>query len=300
MTTVQLAQRMMRNLTVSDWSRLPMDAAEEVREAINMGLDAFSRILPVHRTVRDATFVIEEPKAISVTVTDASKAIVIGTFFPFGAYASASDLPGRGVILAGDTKLNRLLSSTEMIEHYMGASGSVSAMLYSDGIPIGHRADQLAGIPYFTPSTSSQRHHLIHVDDARSWTANASVHTGQPAYWWVDPFGGSDALATSWLLRLHPLPTGRGILSVPMKQFPASVTLTDLHITPRALPIQELEEGHLANICAAYLITCPLWKETVNKADVRAKADDSRRAMEARSNHNPSGFPNRVHTRPGY
>lgn len=300
MTTVQLAQRLMRNLTVSDWSRLPMDAAEEVREAMNDGLDEFVRLLPSHRTIRDASFVIEEPKTISVTVTDASTALVIGTGFPIGAYATALDLPGRGIVLAGDTRLNRLLSSTALMSHFLGTAGVVSATLYGDGIPLGARADQLAGTPTFTPANSAQSHYLSHVEAAGLWGANSTVQTGQPASWWVDSFGGGDAQATTWLLRLHPLPSARGILSVPMKQFPASVSLTDLHITSRSLPVYELEEAHLANLCAVKLITCPLWRENVNRSDVRTKADDSRRAMSARSNPNPSGQPNRCGTPVGY
>lgn len=300
MTTVQLAQRMMRNLSVSDWSRLPMDAAEEVREAINLGLDEFVRLLPHHRTVRDASFVVEEPKTISVTVSDASTAIVIGTAFPIGAYATALELPGRGIVIAGDSRLNRLLTSTQLVTHFLGTAGEVSATLYGDGIPLGVRADQLAGAPSFSRANSSQRLWLSNIDGAGDWGANSSVQTGQPTSWWVDSFGGSDAQVTSWLLRLHPLPSARGILNVPLKQFPASVSLTDLHITPRALPVFELEEGHLANICAANLITCPLWRENVNKSDVRTKAADSRMAMAARSNPNPSGRPHSVGTPHGY
>lgn len=300
MTTVQLAQRLMRYLSVSDWARLPMDAAEEVREAMNSGLSEFVSLLPQHRTVREASFVIEAPKTISATVTDASTALVISTGYPIGAYASALDLPGRGIVLAGDSKLNRLLSSTQLTEHFLGSGGVVACTLYADGIPLGARAEQLAGTPYFTPTASSQRHYLTHVEDRSAWSANAAVQTGQPAYWWVDSFGGGDAQATSWLLRLHPLPSARGILSVPMKQFPASVSLTDLHITARSLPVFELEEGHLANICAANLITCPLWRADVNKADVRTKASDSRQAMRARANPNPGGQPNRCGTPPGF
>lgn len=300
MTTVQLAQRLMRNLSVSDWSRLPMDAKEEVREAMNSGLDEFVRLLPSARTVRDATFVIEEPKTISATVTDASTALVIGTSYPIGAYASALDLPGRGIVLAGDSKLNRLLSSTVLVQHFLGTAGVVAGTIYGDGIPLGARAEQLAGTPYFTPAPSSQRHHLTHVEDRSSWSGLDTVQTGQPAHWWVDSFGGGDAQATTWLLRLHPLPSARGILTVPMKQFPASVTLTDLHITARSLPVQELEEGHLANLCAANLLTCTLWREDVNKADVRTKADTSRSAMAARSNPNPSGQRHSVGTPQGY
>ena len=300
MTTVQLAQRLMRNLAVSDWSRLPMDAAEEVREAINLGLDEFVRLLPSHRTIREASFVIEEPKAISVTATDASTALVIGTGFPLGAYASALDLPGRGIVITGDSRLNRLLSSTELVTHFLGAGGVVAATLYGDGIPLGVRGNQLAGAPAFTPANSATKHYLSQVEPASEWGANSSVQTGQPSAWWVDSFGGSDAQLTTWLLRLHPLPSARGILTVPMKSFPASVSLTDLHITARSLPVFELEEGHLANICAANLITCPLWRENVNKADVRTKAADSRVAMASRSNPNPSGRPHSVGTPHGY
>lgn len=300
MTTVQLAQRLMRNLSISDWSRLPMDAKEEVREAMNLGLDEFVRLLPRSRTVRDMPFVIEEPKTISATVTDGSTTLSIVTGYPIGAYAAATDLPGRGIVLTGDSKLNRLLSSTQLVEHFLGTAGTVAGTIYGDGIPLGARAEQLAGTPTFTPANSSQRHHLTHVEDRSSWSALGTVQTGQPAYWWVDSFGGGDAQATSWLLRLHPLPSARGTLSVPMKQFPASVSLTDLHITARSLPVFELEEGHLANLCAANLVTCPLWRADVNKSDVRTKASDSRQAMAARANHNPGGHPNRVGTPPGY
>jgi hypothetical protein len=278
-----------------------MDAAEHVREAINLGLAEFTSYLPHSRRVREAGHVIEEPKTITCSVTDGSPALTIATGYPIGAYASAASLPGAGIVLAADPRLNRLLSATEMLGPYLGASGSTSGIIYGDAITFGARAGQIAGTPYFTPAGASQRHPLTHIaDGAVPTSGNAAAHSGYPSSWWVDSFGGGDSQTALWLLRLHPLPSSRGILTVPMAQVPAAVTLTDLYLTARSIPTLELEEGLLVAICAENLLSCVLWRETTDKNIIRASAAKARQALETQAQHNPAAQSRRCGTPPGF
>lgn len=303
MTTAQLAQRLAQEMWGMDFARLSMTQAEKLRDGINLGLDEFGGLLPSHRKVRNVPFVVESSKAVSVNVTEASAVISIATALPISAvYATAADMVGRGLVLAGAPNVNRLVSATELQMPWLGSSGAVAGTLYADGIPLNARLDQISGAVTFLKegTTEPLALHPRHDFVGTSLYASASAQIGEPAVWWLESFGGHDAQEVRLVLRLWPLPSVRGTLVVPLKQFAAPVTLTDLHQTLRTLPVDEIEQGHLVALCAVWLLTAPGLRDDLNVNAIAAVAETSRRQLAARANPNPSAVPNQVGTPQGW
>jgi hypothetical protein len=288
MTTISLAQRLMRYLNEEDITRLPMSAREELREKINLGLDTFGQLLPDARRQRPVTFLVNGPQTITLTVADGQNTV---------ASLSEPVAGGKGLIVAADPKLNRLLSGPALMLPYFGGSGSQSAQVYCDGFDLGERADQIIGVPTFTQAGGSSTAKLT----LRSYFPdNAPMEYGEVREWWLETFGGSDAGGFSNLLRLWPIPTVRGYVTVTLAQFCAPVTLNDMHVTARTLPVQVIEEGYLVALCAEMLLDSTLLREKVDKNAMRDSANRARDAMVARANQNPSGQPNWVGTPQGF
>lgn len=302
MTTAQLAQRLAQEMWGVDFSALTMTQKEKLRDGINLALDEFGSLLPAHRKQRGAPFVVDEPRTISVNVTAGSTAITVATGLPFGFYAAASDLVGRGLVLASSPSLNRLLSSTALLLPYLGTTGAVAGTLYADGVPLPARVEQLAGEVTFLKEGQATPLPLTHRNDFPFTAAytNGTTITGEPSVWWLEPFGGADAQDVRMVLRVWPLPSVRGILMVPLSRFVAAVTLSDMHITPRELPVDEIEQGYLVSLCTPHLLGSSGLREGLSPANIQTMAGLTRSMLRTRANHNPSGQPNRCGTPAGF
>jgi hypothetical protein len=180
---------------------------------------------------------------------------------------------------------------------YFGGSGAQSAQVYSDAFDLGERIDQIIGEPFFTQAGSST---ASRVQQRRFFPDTEVLEYGEVREWWLETFGGSDAGGFSSLLRLWPVPTVRGHLTVVLAQFCAPVTLNDMHVTARTLPVQVIEEGYLVALCAEQFLDSSLLREKVDKNEMRGSADRARSAMQSRANQNPSGHANWVGTPQGY
>lgn len=301
-TTFQLAQRVAQRMFGQDSARLPITKAEDLRDALNFGLDEFAKALPDHRKIRPMPAVLDEPRAITLNVTAGSATVSIATALPFGAYTVAADLIGRGLVIAGMPNVNRLISSTAMLMPYLGATGSVAATVYADGVPLPARVERVAsGVAWLREGSSDARELRHHADFPRtSAYASSGSATGDPSVWWVEPVGGTDAQDVKLVLRVWPLPTTRGTLIMSAMQFAAPVTMDDLHITTRALPVDEMELGFLAAICASHLLGSPGLRSDIKASQIETAADRARLMLAARANNNPSGEPNRYGTPDGY
>ncbi len=301
MTTAQLSQRLAQKMWGTDFARLSMTMAEELRDAINMGLAQLAKHLAPARRVRDTAFVVEGPRSVQVTMTAGSPDFTLATALPIGSYVTSADLVGRGIIIGGSPALNRLLTSSQMVEPWLGVSGLQSATLYGDGIPLGVRTDQLSGGARWQSESAASAETLTFRETSPDAQRLATVTTlGQPTEWWLENFAGGDAQEVALVLRLWPLPSTRGLVRIPISQLPAEVSLEDLHVTPRALPINTLEQGFFTALVAGYLTDAPNLRGDLDASQVARKAQDALTWFENSANPNPSGQPNRVGTPAGW
>ncbi len=301
MTTIQLAQRLTRYLKVKSLADTPLPVVVEIQEAMNMGLTTFQSLISESRKQKPVTWVAEEPKIVTVDLTDGSKSIEVSTAFPIGIYQSADDLTGRGLIIGSSAfRLNRFMSGTEMVDPHLGVSGTQAATILCDGIALTSQDRQMASDITIQPAGGGQLKKLVRSDSVLS-TIDAHLQLGQPEAYSIEYIGGSESSEASWMLRLWPLPNSRFLLKAHVSRFPAAVELCDLTQTPRHLPVDTLEEGDLVRLCAVNLLSCSLFDlEKFSTKTVQIDAQQAEIAMAKRMSPNPSGDAPFVGTPPGF
>lgn len=301
MTTAQLSQKLAQKMWGEDFARLSMTMAEDLRDAINMGLAQLAKFLPPQRRVRETAFVVDGPQVIEVTMTVGSPDFTLGTVLPIGSYQTTEDLVGRGLVVSGSPALQRLLTASQMVEPWLGASGPQSATLYGDGIPLSVRTDQVSGgVRWQSEFAAAPVPIAFRETPPDAERRNTASSLGTPTEWWLENFAGGDAQEVSLVLRLWPLPSTRGLVRVPISQLPAEVSLEDLHVTPRAMPINTLEQGFFTALVAGYLTDAPKLRGDIDITQIVRKSAEALAWFENSANPNPSGQPHRVGTPSGW
>lgn len=300
MTTIQLAQRLTRYLKVKSLADTPLPIVVEIQEAMNMGLTTFQSLISESRKQKPITWVAEEPKIVTVDLTDGSNAIAISTAFPIGLYQSADDVVGKGLIIGSSAfRLNRFISGIEMVDPHLGVSGSQAATILCDGIALSAQDRHLASDITIQPAGGGQLKKLVRRDSVL--LPDGHLQRGQPEAYSIEYLGGSEPSEASWLLRLWPLPSSRFLLKATVSRFPAAVELVDLTQTPRQLPVDTLEEGDLVRLCAVNLLSCSLFDlENISTKTVQMDAQQAEMSMQKRLSPNPSADAPFVGTPPGF
>lgn len=299
MNTFSLAMRLAENLTVGDWSALPLPEAEKLREAIQTGINELVTYLPPHRLTAPYSDTLRAPVTQDISIIGGAKTFAYvagGNAYPLGGYATEASALGLLAVVTGDSVVNRLILPGELLRAHAGAGGTVPMTLYGDSLRMG---------PSVWHITSAVRcigngHAVTLSDPPQGWERPFHLETGMPRYWWTEPLAGaSRAAAPLYLLRVWPVPNFFAVLEMHISAFPQSVSFLDLHDEARPLPVTAEEEPLLISLCEAALLKHPLWRKDVSKSEVRTSADRARNLLNSR-NRPMSNRPNRVGTRPGW
>lgn len=291
--TKQLAQRLARKMWGLDFAHLTMSTAEELRDGINKTLLEFASKLPAARKSREVSFVVDAPQSVAATVTSGSTAVILPDL-PFGLYASAADLVGRGIVFSGLPVLNRLVGSTKLARPWLLTSGSIQATVFGDGIALPPRLDQMVDGVSWQSAADSTAIPLSPRDE--SLPIATPLQVGQPAFWWLEPFGNAEAVEYSLILRVWPLPGAAGEILTKVKLWADPVTISDLNVTTRSLPIFEEELGLFCDLAAEHLLSAGDINPKLDAKAIRTSAMTARTLLDMRKQPNPSAVPNRVFT----
>lgn len=295
MTTLQLAQRLTRNLTHHDIRTMPADEMQRIIDAMNTGLGEYVEMLPDLRRAEPRTMTLPAPLGKTVTVTENSPAIA---FSP--AFAEQSAYFGCTVTVSGDSeRYNRLSALNTLQGPQRGPTGSSTLTLYGDAL-------QLTG---FDDAVSGD---VVLLDGARRvdlvfgkppiWLAQqpAMVELGRPRYWWTEPFNGMRGLHEPlFLIRVWPVPVADYDLIFRVRLFPEAVSFADMD-TPRQMPVPAAEESHLVNLCMPGMFSSPLWNAEVKKNDCLADYARAKGAMEVKLSRRGNTERGKFGTRRGY
>lgn len=295
MTTLQLAQRLTRNLTHTDVRTLPADELQRIIDAMNTGLGEYVELLPDLRRAEPKTLRLAMALNKTVTATQDSAAVA---FTP--AFAGQVDYLGCSVVLASDTaRFNRLAAPDTLQSAQYGATGSTTMTLYQDALQFDQQDDSIIG-----PVSLADGNARVELTFGRPlrWSGlePTIVEMGRPLYWWTEPFNGMRGLNEPlFLIRVWPVPVAAYDLNFRVRLFPAAVSFADID-TPRQMPVPAAEESHLVNLCMPGMFSSPLWNADVKKNDCMADYARAKGAMEvklARRGNNQSG---KFGTRRGY
>lgn len=300
MTTVQLAMRLTENLTVRDWSKLPLNEAEKLREAIQTGLNEFVSLLPAHRVEQPLTQPLRGPITQEIDIIGGANTFAYvagGSAYPAGGYGRESDAVGCMVTVGSSPLANRLVNPGEILIPYMGASGTQRMTIHGDAVQMGPEVWQIVSDPRWVSSSGAP---VTLKPAAPEWARPFKIEYGAPTVWWAESLAGSThATQPMWVLRVWPVPTDVSYLHLQLSKFPQAVSFLDLHDEPRSLPITATEEPWLISLCEAALTKHPLWRGDVEKSDIRNSAEAARISLRTR-NRRMTNTPNRVGTPKGW
>jgi hypothetical protein len=309
MNSIQLAQRLGRNLVVPDPFNLDAEPALDVVSAINAGLNSYFRELPGIYKRAPLSHTLRGPRSVSITyLSQYGHEVGESSFEP--SMIGCTLRLGNG---AADTQIT---GSNTVLDDYLGESlGPIPATVYSDAIPIQDVIERIIGNVRLYDNSQSQPTVLVRDERLRggragrlrqgSWgedfTADCGLYAiGRPRYYYLDPAGLSQGAEPEFLLRVAPWPDKDYTVRMEAELQTQRILFTDL-ITARAILVPDAHvDDILIPLCEAELITSPYWrdKSTVNAVLERQKNVLATKLTKIPSDIAPSS--NFVGTPPGF
>lgn len=290
MTTLQLAQRLTRNLTHTDVKTLVPEQQQLVVDAINTGLAEYVELLPEIRRAEPRLASLLSPASYSLTCTNGSPTVAFDDFPQQQAHL------GKTVQVGSDSgRYQRLVALNTLLGNHNGPTGATSLTVYSDSVQFGRYDDSISG--KLVLQEGNTRHNMISGRPLEWFSLQPSaLELGLPRYWWMEALSGMTGLDSPlFVLRVWPVPATAYDLLYSLRLFPQAVTMVDL-VTPRTLPVLPIEEAHLVNICMPGMLTSKLWSGDVDKKAVREDYNRAIEAMKPKLERSGSNEPNLVHT----
>lgn len=289
MTTLQLAQRLTRNLTHTDVRTLPPDEQQRLLDAINTGLAEYVELLPDLRRSEPKQYTFSTPFTEALTCTNGSTAVV------FDRWPKQNLWIGNTVTVASDpSSYQRLVALNTLAAAHHGPTGDTVLTVYSDIVQFDGYADAVDTINgELLLQEGSTRHRLMH-GSPMEWHGMQplALELGLPRWWWIEPLTGMNGLdAPIYVLRVWPVPVTTYTLIYNLRIFPVAVSMLDL-ITSRVLPVPPIEETHLVNLCMPGMFGSKMWDERCDKKDIRADYERARQAMLPKLERSGSTAPN--------
>ncbi|MDR1191264.1 MAG: hypothetical protein LBK60_06325 [Verrucomicrobiales bacterium] len=271
MTSVELAMRLCRWLTVKDLAMLPADGRVDVLNAMNAGLQRFYELAPAPYKLTAFAGVLPAPRRVTVSVTKGSAV--------FGGYVAVAGDKGCTIQIDGDQLENEITASNGLLDVYQGETGARGATIYGDVL----RVDSV--IRRFIDDPALENGAILTKEDGyRRWGGfcwppgmkfgrrRTHRRVGMPRHYWLESVGQSQGGRPAFLLRVDALPDRDYRLRINGELAPRKLRFGDLQ-TPVELPIEDsFVESKLLPLCAAALTDSPLWENNkiLSRIDSRA------------------------------
>ncbi len=146
---------------------------------------------------------------------------------------------GRTVILDGDPAWNQVIGTANLLNPYMGASGTVNGLVYGDAYySTRYPFDRIIGNPAFANQTMGA---LISTTMTRG-NFNPGVWFnqtfGQPQTWWTQNMGNAEGNNPVLVMRFSPAPQTAYSMNVRLGFWPKQFTIADL-TTATDIPVPD-------------------------------------------------------------
>lgn len=273
MNTVQLAQRLARNLAVEDSSNLTSDAALDILNAINAGIASFYREMPAHYKQTTLSQTLRAPDLLVALAFTAkySNTVAADTF----------STAQRGCTLrVTGVRDNEITGPDTVLDDYLGDTLSTTGTVYHDAIALEYVIDRLISEPriYYDVNQRTPRRLIRNENLRRGWRGTFGVggtwptglpdsygtcglgSIGLPRYYYLDYVGGSQGGDPFAYLRVAPMPPADYIVRFEAELGPRPITFAELSAAVR-VPVPE---QHVADVliplCEAELLRSPLWR----------------------------------------
>lgn len=274
MNSIQLMQRLARNLVLDDTANPPSDALLDILQAMNGGLASFYREMPGIYKRTTVSVLIRAPRTVSVTFSNQYGNTVQGTPFTDdmrGCTLRFNDADADEVITGNNTVLDDWKDPNV---------GPHSAIVYSDTIPLQDVIERVIGSVRCFDNSQSQPTIMIRDERLRGgralwwnypWDAWGDSwypldgwlfgSVGRPRYYYLEPAGVSQGAEPEMFLRLVPFPDIDYTIRFEAELYTQRIRFTDL-TNARAIFVGDAYiDDILIPLCEAELITSPFWRD---------------------------------------
>ncbi|MEZ0299618.1 MAG: hypothetical protein ACAI35_24450 [Candidatus Methylacidiphilales bacterium] len=250
MTTLDLAQRMLRCMRTTDISRMPSDEALALLDAANAGLQKAYAALPAVYRRSTITAVLRAPRAVTIGVEKYSVELTSGNFEP-------SDRGCTVRIGGGDAGDNEVVTEVHVLAPYLGTTGTQQATVYGDKIAIYGAMAHVTSPPRLHTGevlcrvdTSQGRLRAAGASQGGSGGgAGVGAEVGRPRSYYLAPVGVSQDGDPMALMKVYPLPDVDYRVELECEFHPKRLTFLNLSQAVH-LPIQDaVFESVLLPLC---------------------------------------------------
>lgn len=258
-TVPQLFHRMGRRTRTGDYTKLSMSEQTDLCEAATSALQRLYNALPTYFKEQSQGFVLPGPLAITgVGVTQYSKTIT--------GYSFTSAQFGQTVVLDGDAGWNQIIGTDELLNPYMGSTGTANGTIYGNAIHSDtYPLDRIIGNPQFANQNQGPIFFggigigigNMNTQMPASWLFAQAV--GVPQMCWPQVFGNSQGERPIMVLRFAPAPTSAIAINVRMGFWPKRLTLADYEAATMLCVPDQFIEPSLIKMCVQELMGMPLW-----------------------------------------
>ena len=232
-TVVELCNRIGRRARGGDFTKLGLNGQQDIMEAANAALQRLYGALPDYFKEMTQGFVLPAPLAITgVGVTQYGKTIT--------GYSFTEEQFGQTVVLEGDPGWNQILGTNELLNPYMGPTGTVGGTVYGNALfSTTYPFNRVIGNPQYANQSIG---FILNATMARNnggvnqWLLQQNV--GMPLSWWPQVFGNSQGHSPMWILRFAPAPDQAYAVNVRLSFWPKRLTLDD-YDDNTALPVPD-------------------------------------------------------------
>ncbi len=294
MNVPQLLHRIGRRARGGDFTKLALTEQGDLFEAANAALQKIYNALPVYFKQQTQGFLLPAPRQLTVDVTQYSKDL--------GADVFTDEEIGRTVIISGDGAWNQVIGPAELLNPYMGATGTgIAATVYGDALfsdttPF----DRVIGNISFA---NQQMAPIISSTMARG-NADPGIWLqqtfGRPMVWWTQPIGNSQGRSPVLVLRVAPAPDTAYAVNIRLGFWPKRIGFEDYQAgTEIVVPDQFLETA-LIPLALAELMSKPIWETISPTSDERIESGALEAISFLRQQPAQQAPSNRVFTPQGY
>ncbi len=267
-TTIQLFNRIGRRARGGDFTKLSMNEKQDVMEAANAALQRLYNALPTYFKEQTQGFVLPAPLAItSIGVTRFGKFIT--------GYTFTSAQFGQTVVLEGDGGWNQIIGENELLNPYMGETGTVDGTIYGNAIHSDtYPLDRIIGNPQYAnqsiaPFANYNINGVGNNGSLTSWYWNQNI--GIPQAWWPQVFGNSQGKKPIMVLRFGPAPNQAYAINVRMGFWPKRLTLADYAANSQLTVPDQFIEKSLIPMCLEEFMSSPAFQYNNNDGAIILK-----------------------------
>lgn len=290
MRVIALANRLVRDLSDKSFADITADTRLAMLDAINGGLQKLHAIAQPYSKETVGGFMLAAPVTISIGVTEDSAFVTGADFTADQLYCT--------IRIDGDDIDNQIVAENELLHPYTGATGTVSAVVYSDAVVMPEQYSELLTDPHCMDTGRT----LVQLAVDRSpWWTNLSKAVGEPSFYRVEPNAVNQAPPAPAVIRVDSLPSEKLRYQARFTLAPPRLKFSDMLATDVEVPAREEHcEAYLLPIARGLLADSELWRNKDTRTSAKNAADSAESAFSRYAQATIVTPNNRVGTRIGY